>query len=338
MVTDEKLYFKFFACCVLVQGFNESLIYDIQRNELYKIPNNLVEILQLSQTIDIISLKEIYQKEELASIDNIFEQFVNEEIGFYTTEPDVFPEIDFSWDSPYKITNAIIELDRNSEFDSIDVIQQLKSLGCKAIQIRFLMSVDKIELGPIVAAIKDSQINHVEFLMPYRPDHDISPLYELMFEEPRIMRILIYGCEEDKVLVNAVNGNKSVVQLKRDIRMDTSEIIKVERFFTNIESFSESKNHNLGLNRKVCISKSGELKNYLTHRKSFGNVANVSISDVVTGLDFRNRWFVHNDMIEKCKDCQFRYVCVNNSDINEISGKYTKINECSFNPYTNTWN
>jgi len=47
--------------------------------------------------------------------------------------------------------------------------------------------------------------------------------------------------------------------------------------------------------------------------------------------------FISNDIIEKCKDCQYRYMCLSNSDIEEKAGKFHKINSCTFNPYENKW-
>lgn len=42
--------------------------------------------------------------------------------------------------------------------------------------------------------------------------------------------------------------------------------------------------------------------------------------------------------IEKCKDCQYRYQCISNSNIKEIEAKYSKIDSCNFDPYQNVWN
>lgn len=68
--------------------------------------------------------------------------------------------------------------------------------------------------------------------------------------------------------------------------------------------------------------------------KSFGNFKHRSLKD----SNFKKLWYIYNDKIEKCKDCQFRYQCVSNSDIKEENGKYYKVDTCDYDPYQNIWN
>ena len=59
--------------------------------------------------------------------------------------------------------------------------------------------------------------------------------------------------------------------------------------------------------------------------------------EVVSKRNFQEKWFISNDNIVKCCDCQFRYSCVSNSDILTKKGKYYKKSTCKFNPSTNEW-
>ncbi len=81
----------------------------------------------------------------------------------------------------------------------------------------------------------------------------------------------------------------------------------------------------------------GNIKNYLTHTQTFGNVARDSIRDIVESPDFQEKWHISNDQIAKCRTCQFRYMCISNSDIVFKDGKYYKVDDCSFDPLTNRW-
>ena len=36
-------YFKLYASCVVVNGYSESLIYDLERNESYLLPNGFLK-------------------------------------------------------------------------------------------------------------------------------------------------------------------------------------------------------------------------------------------------------------------------------------------------------
>ena len=52
------------------------------------------------------------------------EQFIENELGFYTDDPDSFPDINFAWESPYLLTNSIVELDYFTTFNFENVIDR----------------------------------------------------------------------------------------------------------------------------------------------------------------------------------------------------------------------
>ncbi len=62
------------------------------------------------------------------------------------------------------------------------------------------------------------------------------------------------------------------------------------------------------------------------------------LSDILALKEFKQLWAINNDKIEKCKDCQFRYMCLSNSNIERKNDKYFKTDKCKFDPYENKWN
>jgi SPASM domain peptide maturase of grasp-with-spasm system len=336
---DSKTWFKLFASCILVKGESNSIIYDIERLAFYDLPNDFFDILQMSKTKNINSIKKAYNHRHDYQIDEFFNQFIKEEIGFYTNEPEAFPEIDLTWESPYTITNSIIELDNLAEFNFEGVIHQLNALACRAIEIRLLNSFSNNELKALIKVFKDSRINHIDLLMPYNSDFNNIDLFDLIKDEYRLSRVMVYSAPEDKIINHEDELlDNIIIYFKKDLRLEPNEIIKKERFITNIEIFSEAQNYNIGLNRKVCIDRTGMIKNYFSHDKSFGNVKNDKIKDVIEKSSFQEKWGISNDKIVSCKDCQYRYSCVSNSDIKKENDKYFKIDMCSFDSATNTWN
>lgn len=333
MNEHRKVWFRLFACCIVVEGASSSLIYDIQRDAFYDLPNDFLSIINSSSLYDVDTIKNTFEYEDNV-IDSFFNHFIEAEIGFYTHEPASFPAIDLTWDSPHNIVNSIIELVRESGFDWINVIEQLNSLGCKAIQLQLLSDFTVDELRTIIHVFKDSRFKHIELMLPFNNEMDRDVLCGFMKDEPRLNQIMIYACSEDKLVMNEYG--KSIVQFKKDIRVDQNEILKVEKFSTNVELFSEAQNYNVGLNRKVCIDKMGEIRNYVSHRHSYGNVSSTSILDVLEKTEFKNKWSISNDMIETCKDCQYRYACVSNSDIRKEGDKFYKSNYCDYVPNINS--
>jgi hypothetical protein len=165
-----------------------------------------------------------------------------------------------------------------------------------------------------------------------------SVYYNLANQEPRISRFLIYAAREDRIVSSDdVRYDKLIIYRTKNIRIDFREIISPDRFTINMDVFSEAKSFNAGLNRKVCIDKDGNIKNYLDHEKVFGNTNTSPIRDVIAGKEFRVNWNISNDQIEICRECQYRYCCISNSDIVMKEEKYFKKNMCSFNPADNLW-
>lgn len=110
------------------------------------------------------------------------------------------------------------------------------------------------------------------------------------------------------------------------------------RFFITIHpQWAKTLEFNVGLNRKLTIDSRGKVKNFFSHQTVFGDVRENSLHDVLSKDEFQAKWRITNDMIEKCKDCQYRYMCLSNSDIVQKNNKYYKLNSCDFNPYKNKW-
>ena len=334
-----KVWFNLFASCQIVKGYEHSLIYDIERMAFYDLSNDFLDILNMAKTKDISTIKQIYNNQQDNLIDDFFNQFIESEIGFYTEDPNSFPAIDFTWESPYYITNSIIELDEFSEFNLEDLIYQLDNLGCCAIQIRILFSISTEKLKIILNNFNNLRIQHLDIFIPYSNTFDYTELYTLIELQPRLNRILVYASLENKIFLHENHiFDKTIIHLKKDIRFDSTEIINVDRFSTNIEIFSEAQQYNIGLNRKVSINKQGDIMNYLDHNKIYGNIKIDSIEKIISQKEFQEKWFISNDKIETCKECQYRYTCISNSDIIIDNNKYYKANMCNFDPIKNLWN
>lgn len=108
-------------------------------------------------------------------------------------------------------------------------------------------------------------------------------------------------------------------------------------FVSNIEFYTECLKHNVGLNRKVCVDLDGSIKNFVNHSKIFGHVSVNTLESTIDMDEFQQQWYINNEMIEKCRDCQFRYMCFSNSVVEKRNNLCYKLDTCDFNPYSNTW-
>lgn len=102
--------------------------------------------------------------------------------------------------------------------------------------------------------------------------------------------------------------------------------------------FLESMSFNSCLNRKLCIDKDGNLKNCLAMPASFGNMADIKNGDKWLTPEFEKLWHINKDKIDVCKDCEYRYMCVDcRCFIKDPQNIYSQPSKCQYNPYIAKW-
>jgi len=322
-----QVWFKLFASCFLVKGDAESLIYDTERGAFYPIPDEVAHLLEQTENKDVATVKATMPEAEKGLMDDFLQQFVEAELGFFTQTPECFPAIDLEWDYPAIISNAILEFDVDISYEVKHVIEELDELGCQAMQWRILYPMSATLLEDYIRCLEKKRVRQVEILLPFELTYQQPVLQSLVDTYARISRIVLYAAPSDSVDPGVSVG---IYHRKKDIRKDPVEIIHTDRFYANLEIFSEAQQHNVGLNRKVCIDRTGTIRNYLNHATTFGNVREQRIRPMVCTDAFRGKWFVSNGMIEGCKTCAYRYACVNNSDLNQEAGKWYKTTPCNY--------
>ncbi|HSN87853.1 MAG TPA: hypothetical protein VL025_13935, partial [Thermoanaerobaculia bacterium] len=129
--------FRLFASCIPVQGARRSVICDLQRGTYKLIPNGLYEILTEHRGRTVDEIKAAYDHEFDEEIDEYFQFLLDHEFGFWCDEPELFPDLDLTWDAPGRITNALIDVDAGSRHDFPALLRQLDTLGCSALEVRF---------------------------------------------------------------------------------------------------------------------------------------------------------------------------------------------------------
>lgn len=334
-------YFNLYANCITVQGYQDGIIVDLQNNEFINIPNLLIDVLNKTHSNTINEIKNLFNNELNEGIDHYFKHLDEIDYGFFLDNPESFSKLNLIWDSPLKVNNAILEIRQNCKYNFSSAIKELSSLGCACIQIRIYDSNINQILSEIVNATRYSRIKAVEILLPESLFEDFVVQY-LEDIENRISYILVHSIEDEGKTKNEYENSKYFKDKKlaftsKVVGNSTTDLISREKFISNIEFFSEAQEYNVALNRKVSIDNEGNFKNYLSHKETFGNFNKESITKLIDNKDFTRKWFINNDNIDTCKNCQFRYICFDNSDIEFNGSSWRKLNQCPFDPYTNKW-
>lgn len=332
-MNKDKYYFRLFSNCIPIKGYKESIVCDLQNNQYFKIPNILCEILEVNLKFkyNIKELKKHFKNIYSEGIDRFFDLFYKNNFGIYTLSPDVFESINHSFYTPYEISNAIIEVGDETTYDIVNIIYQLEKLGCEAIEIRYKTNMNIDELENILYQFRESRIKCFNLLIKHNINIKQDKIENLVANNKRINKIIIHSFLTD---INETNKQNKRIVFTKEIISDN--VVRNNIFFiVSMKTFCEAKNYNLGLNRKVCIDEFGYVKNYLNHKNVFGNINTNSIAQLIEDKEFQKKWHINNDLIEICKDCQYRYICLSTSDIDIRNNNVFKIDKCQFDPFNN---
>lgn len=329
--------FKLFECCFLVKGHRRSIICDVQRLSYDFITNDLYNIITQCDGSSIDDVKAMFTEDQHETLDEYFDFLLGKEYIFLTETPELFPKIDEQWELPYLITNSIVDVDANSNHNYKHIIDNLDDMGCQSIEFRFFDEVTLEEIESIVMAGSMGGIRGFQFSIPYNESINLETYGELLMKNQRVTHILVHSTppggafnNEDKAIIFTEDTIKS--------EHDCGRVCKTN-FSCNQTFFFESKSFNNCLNRKFSIDKNGNIKNCPSLNKSYGKANDVAnFATIANDPGFQELWSTNKDQIDVCKDCEFRYICLDcRAYTQDENNKYAKPKKCNYDPYTATW-
>ena len=313
----------------------------MQRNQFDFIPNDLYRILKEGKNKTYFEIKENLSSEDIETLDEYFDFLLKREYGFWCSyeELDSFPEIDLSFQTPSHITNAIIDVDTNSNHDLNKIYSQLEDLGCKDLQIRFFSQISFDDLVKSIRPLATNRIRSLQLVIQASPEFTEDNLKELCRTNMKIVDVVVSLSQEDKISLAGVDEYTRLTFTKQKIdSCNNCGIVHFSYFTANMQAFSESQHYNSCLNRKISVDINGNIKNCPSMSEDFGNVNEVSFKDVLKREDFKKRWGIHKDQILVCMDCEFRHICTDcRAYLSDPTNLYSKPKKCTYDPYSATW-
>jgi SPASM domain peptide maturase of grasp-with-spasm system len=338
MILDKP--FKLFTCCFPTAGVERALVCDVQRKTYQFLPSALYEILTEHDGKTINEVKKIYENEYDEIIEEYFEHLEREEYVFFTDTPQYFPKMDLRWEEPFKITNAIIDIDENTPTVPWDsVIDEFEKLGCKHIQIRSFSDKPLSYFEDILEKCENKRVVSIEFIIKYQSDFDKRLLFDFCNKYPRVFAIYAHSAPTNETLHISEQGMGHIFFTQDEITSSNHcGIISPDYFTINIKTFTEAQKHNTCLNRKISIDTEGYIRNCPSMKEHYGNIKDTTLQEALAHPDFKKYWFVNKDQISVCKDCEFRYICTDcRAYIENPEDMYSKPLKCGYNPYTCEW-
>ena len=332
---DKHRYFILYACCIPVKGHKRSVIYDLQRNTFIYIPNTVLELLQ-HNTIDIHDERYHDEKDDIIQI---IDYLIAQEMGFITPEPNKFPKINMKDDDyPEIIKNIIIDFDKKSNHDLENIINQVSEIWCSTVELRYFDNVRESTFVQHLSCFLKSTIRTIHVVIRYAPWITEKKLNDICCKFKRLKQIIIYDSPMH-LHTNNFGLETTSVFVKEYIENETCcGNIHPHYFRSNLDFFKESLIFNNCLYKKISIDRNGMIKNCPAMKKTFGHIDSIKLLDVISNNDFQKLWHIKKNDIDVCKDCEFRYMCLDcRALISDPDNIYSKPKKCNYDPYQTQW-
>ncbi|WP_268223762.1 grasp-with-spasm system SPASM domain peptide maturase [Sinomicrobium oceani] len=332
--TNRNNFFMLYADCIPVKGYTRTMICDTANGELFFVDNTYYDLILELRELTIGEVAAMLGEDDLPEFATFLEQMTAGDLGTFVEDPGLFPPIAEEWDSPFRITDAIIDI-RDKQHDYNGLFDQLNALLCPYVQIRSYAEQSPEALNAILSAYdKLSEFRHIEIVLKYPEDFDENG-YRNILSDYRMVSLTFYASKNDREIAH---HRMSFIKQAFSSCEQCGIINKKSMSLPGLSSFMEHKNHNSCLNRKISIDESGRIKNCPSMKKDYGDADNVPLAEVLKDRAFTGLWDIRKDQIKVCKDCEFRYICSDcRAYVEDPSDIYSKPLKCSYDPYTGQW-
>ena len=327
-------YLKLYSCTIPIKGYNRVLLYDIQRKDSFSIGLEYINILsQLEKGIETVKLT----KEDT----DLIHFLKSNNLTFKTTEPNNFPAISSTFNKQYIITNLIFNVSEDNRNSlSNNIVGMFDSLSVEAILLN--IDVDNhSEINSIIEKLSNSTARSIEISFTNKQKNITTKYCEQLIRDfPRIKRIYTFNTSSDDVQKHY--SDCFIISSKQQFNNFKNYRQSKDYLSINQTLFIESQKQHTYFNRKLYIGGSGEIKNAPECEEEFGYIQDIKdveeLKQVIAKTKFQKYWFAHKELIDVCKDCEFRHMCVDNRlpHQRKDSSWYHKL-ECNYNPYICKW-
>ncbi|MDR2906869.1 MAG: grasp-with-spasm system SPASM domain peptide maturase [Bacteroidales bacterium] len=332
----KKDYFISHKEAIPVKGYTRSIIYDLPRRKVDFIPNDLYFLIIQNDGNSLAKITSKYKgAENKKVIESYFDFLFEKEYAFLAdkTFAKNFPNINLEWDYPAQITNAIVDFSKSKNNAIKKMLQVIENFGCRHV-VLYLKESKQLEWVYLCAT--QSLFQSIEIWLDEKDGNTINFVINfLQDKQHRFVRINIVS----SVLKTIKCSTSTIVTVnKNPFKEQLIFEAKTKNFIVNIDFFTEAQKHNPFFNRKLYIDKGGFVKNALEHQSSFGHVLYDDIDKIIKSKKFQKYWTVSKDKIQVCKDCEFRYMCMDSRIPQKVANnQWLVLGECTYNPYIAKW-
>ncbi|WP_231460240.1 MULTISPECIES: hypothetical protein [unclassified Pedobacter] len=315
--------------CVPVNGYNRAIIYDILRKDYFLIPKEHYDLLDTNDFIQFDKIKDVAERDELIDF------LMKEEIIFRLSNKEQkkhFTILDKNFETPNRVTNVIIHSNIDSNFLNLIKVEYLLNLSIISENIdenlfSILEKVSQLEIDSIYLYIENINIENLEAYKKQIAKYSI--IFSVNFfnsknvvEKTQLSQNIYYNFYEEEFST-----------YKRNLSID--------KLVINTEHFLESNNFHSYYFGKIYIDETGNIKNGLNNLESFGSIKSMTLTqflEIISSSKYNELGEIKKHQMLVCKDCEFRYMCVDSRVPSKGAEHWFHHSECTYNPYISKWN
>lgn len=318
-------FLRNFSDTTLYSGYSRAIGIDFSRQRVYFFDPKLVSLLIDSKYCS--SIESLSEKEP--HLLPLIEELVAKEIVFKTNSPELFPN-EFFFEESFSLKETIhvkfIEFD---EFILADLKKIINSFQIKAGKFD-LRKCSHEFITSIAAYFSDTTFESLEFLVNFNVSSDfIDFAQECTSKNGALLRISIDGLPNDFVFPEVSEVSFC------DLDESFPKIVPSQKLF------SETLFVNNFFHKKLFVNENGEIQTGENPDKTIGVIGKIgldSLEEIVLETNGTGLGIIQKDQISVCKDCEFRYICVDNrTPISRSKNDYFFESECPYNPYITKW-
>lgn len=340
LLKNKDYYIKLYSCIKMVSGIVRSALYDLNRNLIYFIPNDIFKLLEKINNKRIDHLLDHLESLEDNKYYYYWLDYLNnlECIQIFSFEErNLFPEIDTIYYTPRKI--SFLELDSNLLCSSQigRIISEINSLIIPNIIIYIQDISSYSEMEKVLSIFENSVVTRIILFINYD-----SKLFEeidinenkVFYENPRLFKLIFYNYPN---ILNSNHKSDSIMLFNENLSDIGNKNISNNLIVVNVKAFGESDRYNLFYNERIYLSEELLVYNGFLKEKYYGNYQKMNFSEILNNSLYKDFVIISKEQIIICNQCEFRKGCSDNRIPVKGNKLYYHTTECQYNPYVGKW-
>lgn len=226
----------------------------------------------------------------------------------------------------YHVANGFIEKFDSRKYD--EIVEFVKSLEKEELII-------EIEENAWIPVIDPGPNNGEEISFIIEMEEGVEPgLIKRLFKDFKVFKIHYYGQNTPGEIIPGVDILRKEKNFSRCIESSTreGELKKV-----NESIYRWNKKYHNCWGRKIAITKDMMVRPCIYSSIITGNLNENNIDKIMEKAG--QYWTITKDKVERCKDCELRYICFDCREIafRSMGNLFASNPNCTYDPHTGTW-